>query len=66
VTVETCARIGALHRIGKTILISLLVLATNPAALRSTILRRQHTRLLLPRGTLERLYGTRASARGKH
>jgi hypothetical protein len=66
VTVETCARIGALHRIGKTILICLLVLATNPAALRSTILRRQHTRLLLPRATLERLYGMRASARGKH
>jgi hypothetical protein len=66
VTVETCARPGAVHRLGKTILICLLVLATNPAALRSTILRRQHTRLLLARVTLERLYGTRATARGRH
>ena len=60
VTVETCARPGALHRVGKTILITLLVLATNPAAFRSTILRREHTRLLLSRGLLERLHGTRA------
>lgn len=64
VTVETCARIGAVHRLGKLILICLLVLATNPAALRSTILRRQHTRLLLARTTLERLYCTRAPACG--
>jgi hypothetical protein len=57
VTVDTCARPGALHRLGKTILITLLVLATNPAAFRSTFLRRQHTRLLLARGTLEQLHG---------
>lgn len=56
VTVETCARPGAVHRAGKTILIAMLVLATNPAAFRSTVLRRRHTRLLLSRGTLERLY----------
>jgi hypothetical protein len=49
-------RRGTLHRIGKSILIVLLVAATNPAALRSTILRRYHRRVFLSRATLERRY----------
>ncbi len=49
-------RRGALHRIGKSILIVLLVAATNPIALRSTILRRYHRRVFLSRATLERRY----------
>ena len=65
-TVETCARPGALHRLGKTILIILLVLATNPAALRNTILRRYHTRLLLPRSALARFkFDAAAPARSR-
>lgn len=50
------ARRGALHRIGKSILIVLLVAATNPVALRSTIVRRYHRRVFLSRATLERRY----------
>jgi hypothetical protein len=47
---------GALHRIGKTILIFLLVAATNPVALRSTIVRRFHTRVFVSREELARRY----------
>ncbi len=57
--VEDCnagRRRGALHRLGKSILIVLLVAATNPVALRSTILRRYHRRVYLSRATLERRY----------
>ncbi len=49
-------RRGALHRLGKSILIVMLVAATNPVALRSTILRRYHRRVYLSRATLERRY----------
>ncbi|HUN73073.1 MAG TPA: hypothetical protein VMU40_01035 [Steroidobacteraceae bacterium] len=49
-------RVGALERLGKNILVFLLVAATNPAALRSTILRRYHGRVFLSRTTLERRY----------
>ncbi len=54
----TARRRGALHRIGKGILIVLLVAATNPVALRKTILRRYHRRIFLSRATLERRYRT--------
>lgn len=47
---------GALHRIGKTILIFLLVAATNPVALRSTIVRRFHKRVFISRAGLARRY----------
>jgi len=47
---------GALTRIGKYIMIFLLVAATNPIALRRTILRRYHKRIFLSRATLERRY----------
>ncbi|MGH8148501.1 MAG: YkoP family protein [Steroidobacteraceae bacterium] len=49
-------RHGAVHRIGKSLLIFLLVAATNPIALRSAILRRYHKRVFLSRATLERRY----------
>jgi hypothetical protein len=49
-------RVGALERVGKAVLIFLLVAATNPAALRSTILRRYHGRVFLSRAILERRY----------
>jgi hypothetical protein len=49
-------RRGTLHRIGKSILILLLVAATNPIALRSAILRRYPLRLYLSRATLARHY----------
>jgi hypothetical protein len=49
-------QVGALERVGKNILIFLLVAATNPATLRSTILRRYHGRVFLSRATLERRY----------
>ena len=62
IVVDSRTRPGALHRLGKPILIALLVLATNPAALRSAILRRQHTRLLLPRAALERRFRCDAGA----
>jgi hypothetical protein len=50
------AQVGALERLGKNILIVLLVAATNPVALRSTVLRRYHGRMFLSRATLERRY----------
>ncbi len=49
-------RPGALHRLGKHILIILLVAATNPVALRSTVLRRHHKRIFLSRAALARRY----------
>ncbi|MGH8228461.1 MAG: YkoP family protein [Steroidobacteraceae bacterium] len=49
-------RRGALHRIGMSILIFMLLAATNPVALRSTVLRRYHRRVFLSRATLERRY----------
>lgn len=47
---------GALHRIGKYILVFLLVAATNPVALRGTILRRFHRRVFISRPMLIRRY----------
>jgi hypothetical protein len=45
---------GALHRVGKNILVMLLVAATNPVALRSTFLRRRHRRVFMSRAVLAR------------
>ena len=47
---------GALHRIGKNILVMLLVAATNPVALRSTVLRRFHRRVFMSPTVLARRY----------
>jgi hypothetical protein len=47
---------GALHRIGKNILVMLLVAATNPVALRSTFLRSRHRRVFMSRAVLTRRY----------
>jgi hypothetical protein len=44
---------GILHRVGDTILVLLLVLATNPIALRRALLRRYHKRVYLSRVALE-------------
>jgi hypothetical protein len=47
---------SALHRIGKSILIFLLVAATNPVALRSTIVRRFYRRVFISRAQLVQRY----------
>ena len=53
-----CGGHGILHRFGKSLLVLLLVAATNPVALRSAVLRPYHKRVFLSRATLERRYGT--------
>lgn len=53
------ARPGRLHRFGEIILMCLLMLATNPAALRCSSLRRNYMRIYLSPTTLARRYGTR-------
>lgn len=56
---------GLLHRFGQDILTSLLALATNPATLRTALLRHYRERLILSRATLEARYGaTLARAAG--
>lgn len=55
-TVDEAETDNALHRFGKTLLVLLLVAATNPAALRGQILRRFHRRVFLSRSALARLY----------
>lgn len=49
-------RPGFLRRIGENILMMLLVLATNPMAFRAAVLRRDHTRVVISRAKLLRLY----------
>jgi hypothetical protein len=56
------ARQSALHRLGKSILIVLLVAATNPVALRTTVLRRYHKRVFLSRAALARRYRVACSS----
>jgi hypothetical protein len=56
VTARKCAR-----RLGENILISLMVLAHNGAALRRSTLRRDRVQMLLSRRMLERRYGPGAS-----
>jgi hypothetical protein len=52
---------GLLRFIGENILMMLLVLATNPIAFRAAVLRRDHTRVVISRAKLLRLYrATRA------
>jgi hypothetical protein len=55
-TVDEGEADGTLHRIGKNILVLLLVAATNPVALRGTILRRFHRRVFISRAVLARCY----------
>jgi hypothetical protein len=52
---------GSLHQLGQSILIALLALATNPASLRTAVLRRFRERLILSRATLESRYGAGVS-----
>jgi hypothetical protein len=47
----------SLHGLGQNILTAMLVLATNPASLRTALLRRYRERLILSRATLESHYG---------
>jgi hypothetical protein len=54
---ETRPEHGRIHRFGENILIFLLVLATNPGALRTRILWRGRTLVYLSREALERRYG---------
>ena len=53
-----------LHRFGENILISLIVLAQNAAALRADTLRRARLPIYLSRHTLERRFGAAAPAPG--
>jgi YkoP domain len=55
------AATGSLRQFGENILMYLLVLATNPAAIRADVLWRDHALVYLSRAALERRYGgTRA------
>jgi hypothetical protein len=47
----------AIHRFGESMLLFLLVLATNPPALRRDVFQRDHALFYLSRGTLDRRYG---------
>ncbi|HXS21203.1 MAG TPA: hypothetical protein VN735_08210 [Steroidobacteraceae bacterium] len=49
-------RPGLLRLIGENILMVLLVLATNPIAFRAAVLRRGHTRVIISRAKLLKLY----------
>jgi hypothetical protein len=49
-------RPGPLRRIGENLLMMLLVLATNPIAFRAAVLRRDHSRVIISRAKLLRLY----------
>lgn len=49
-------RPGFLRRMGENLLMMLLVLATNPMAFRAAVLRRDHTRVVISRAKLLRLY----------
>jgi hypothetical protein len=55
---------GAIHRLGENIFLVLLVLATNPVALRAPVLWRDHTLVYLSRSSLEDRYATRTQRRG--
>jgi len=48
---------GAIRRLGESFFLFLLILATNPEALRSDIFWRDHALVYLSRGALERRYG---------
>lgn len=48
---------GSLRHFGENILMCLLVLAANPAAIRTDVLRRDHALVYLSRAALERRYG---------
>lgn len=49
-------RPGPLRRMGENLLMMLLVLATNPIAFRTAVLRRDHARVIISRAKLLRLY----------
>jgi YkoP domain len=51
------AETGSLRQFGENILICLLLLAANPAAIRTDVLRRDHALVYLSRAGLERRYG---------
>jgi YkoP domain len=51
------AETGSLRQLGENILIYLLVLAANPAAIRTDVLWRDHALVYLSRAALERRYG---------
>ena len=51
------AETGSLRQLGENILMYLLVLAANPAAIRTDVLRRDHALFYLSRAALERRYG---------
>jgi hypothetical protein len=59
---NTDQRPSFFHRFGEIILMCLLVLATNPVALRGSTLRRDYVRIYLSRAALERRYGASSIA----
>ena len=58
-------RSSGLHQFGENILILLLVLATNPVAAGSPVLRRDHKLVYLSRAALERRYGRACTDRDR-
>ena len=54
---------GAIHRLAENAYIMLLVLASNPATLRTQILRRDHTLVYFSRAALERRYSDDSAQR---
>jgi hypothetical protein len=54
---RACRALDRLHRFGENILISIIVLSCNPAALRADTLRRGRTVVILSRAILRRRYG---------
>ena len=52
---------GSIQRIGENLFIVLLVLATNPTAMRAPVLWRDHTLVYLSRSSLEQRYATRTA-----
>ncbi len=57
--------LGAVQRLAENVLICLLVLATNPVALRARVLRRHHKLVYLSRAVLETRYAPAAPLRDK-
>lgn len=55
-----------LHRLGENILISMIVISHNPAALRSDFLRRERVPVYLRRGELLRRFGTHENITAAH
>jgi len=64
--VDATDRRGLLHRFGDAVLVLMLVLAANPRAVRSSVLRCCNMRIFVSRAALERRYASlHAAAKGR-